>query len=108
MAQIVLSGESWNSFAGIMSCVYYDSKTRKVYSMNAGYRSPLAKDQPLTISERGGETVLIQGFMAGVDTLHLHSKFGNLPYKEIYKPALLFSEKGFRGYPLLQHLMKRK
>ncbi len=81
------------SYAGIMSLVYYDAKTRKVYSLDAGYNSYRNETDPSTIpvadmgslntavqAVRGkdasgpttatvngkGRETLVPGFMAGI------------------------------------------
>ena len=49
LAQIALTGGSWNSYAGIFHMVYYEKKSGKVYSLNAGYNGVKGETDPGTI-----------------------------------------------------------
>lgn len=104
--QIVFSGGSWNSFAGIMTLVYYDKKTERVYSLNAGYNLPLEEKDPLSIPPMGvpsGRTALIPGFIAGVKSAH--DKFGLLPFEKLFDSAIHFAENGFQLDSALAHII---
>jgi gamma-glutamyltranspeptidase/glutathione hydrolase len=104
-----------------MALVYYDAKTDKVYSMDAGYNSYLSENDPLSIpvcdlgplnakdrsgtagggnmpghpfsssGDKGRET-LVPGFMAGIEALH--KRFGTLPFADLFQPALWYAEHG--------------
>jgi gamma-glutamyltranspeptidase/glutathione hydrolase len=96
LAQITLSAGSWNSFAGICQLLYYDSSTREVHSLNAGYNRPLGEQDPLSIPKSGvpsGRSVLVPGFMAGIEAIH--RRFGKLSYAHLFEPAVFFAEEGF-------------
>jgi gamma-glutamyltranspeptidase/glutathione hydrolase len=95
MAQIVLMEGSAISFAGIMTMVYYDAATGKVYSMNAGYDTVREETEPLTIPTMGGHsgrTALVPGFLAGVQAAH--DRFGKLPFASLFDPSVYIAEKG--------------
>ena len=97
LAQIVLAGGSWVSFAGRMTMVYYDAETGAVYAMNACYDAPLNENDPLSIPRSGtpsGRSVLVPGFMAGVQ--EMHDRHGALPFKELFDPAIKLAEEGFK------------
>jgi gamma-glutamyltranspeptidase/glutathione hydrolase len=49
LAQVVLTGGATTSYAGILTMVYYDAASKKVYSLNAGYNTVLEEKDPLTI-----------------------------------------------------------
>ena len=96
LAQIVLAGGSWISFAGRMTMVYYEAQTGSVYSMNACYDAPLNEDDPLSIPRQGtpsGRTVLVPGFMAGVQKMH--DELGSLPFEDLFAPAIKLAREGF-------------
>jgi gamma-glutamyltranspeptidase/glutathione hydrolase len=96
LAQIALTAGSLISYAGILTMVYYDAGSKKVYSLNAGYNTLLEEKDPLTIPGIGvpsGRTALTPGFFAGVQAAH--DRFGKLPFARIFDPAIHLAEKGF-------------
>ncbi|MEQ8767293.1 MAG: gamma-glutamyltransferase [Planctomycetota bacterium] len=96
LAQIVLAAGSWVSFAGRMTVVYYDAETETLHSLNANYDVPREEKDPLTIPRQGtpsGRTVLVPGFMAGVEALH--RRFGKKELADIFAPAIRLAEDGF-------------
>src|SRR5215510_6573816 len=102
LAQIVLDAGAPTSYAGILTMVYYDAASKKVYSLNAGYNTVLEEKDPLTIPGLGkpsGRTALVPGFFAGVQAAH--SRFGKLPFASLFDPAIYLAEKGFVVYPAL-------
>ena len=107
------------SFAGIMSLVYYDAKTGRFHSLDAGYNSYRNETEPQTIpladlgplnaavaAVRGknapghgpaaakskGRETLVPGFMAGIEAMH--SRFGRLPFGDLFEPAIWYAERG--------------
>jgi len=96
LAQVALKAGATISYAGILTMVYYDAASKKVYSLNAGYNTVLEEKAPLTIPGMGkpsGRTALVPGFFAGVQAAH--DRFGKLPFASLFEPAILFAEKGF-------------
>jgi len=108
LTQITTQLGSVVSYAGIFTMVYFDAKTHKVYSMDAGYNSYLHETESSTIpvgdlgslgagikptvgGAKGRET-LVPGFMAGLEAMH--RRFGRLPFKDLFAPALWYDEKG--------------
>lgn len=80
LTQITTALGSYVSFAGIAELVYFEAKTGKVYSMNAGWNSYRGETDPKTIpgADLGtlsanrqtgtgaeGRKTLVPGFMAG-------------------------------------------
>jgi gamma-glutamyltranspeptidase/glutathione hydrolase len=110
IVQVALSAGSWASYAGIMSLLYYDAATRTVHSLNAGYDVPRRETDALTIPGPGmpsGRTALVPGFMAGVQAAH--DRFGRLPFKRLFEPAIDIAANGFRiGAPLDRLLRWRR
>jgi gamma-glutamyltranspeptidase / glutathione hydrolase len=102
LAQVPLSGGATTSYAGILTMVYYDAASKKVYSLNAGYNTVLEEKDPLTIPRGGkpsGRSALVPGFFAGVQAAH--DRFGKLPFASLFDPAIYLAEKGFVVYPVL-------
>src|SRR5262245_29063636 len=96
LAQIALDAGAVTSYAGILTMVYYDAASKKVYSLNAGYNTVLEEKDPLSIPRPGqpsGRTALVPGFFAGVQAAH--SRFGKLPFASLFDPAIYLAEKGF-------------
>lgn len=129
MTQVTTQLGSVVSFAGIMSLVYYDKASDKVYSLDAGYNSyrgetdpgtiPVADMGSLTASNRAGtagggnlpgmkpETdrddlgreTLVPGFMAGFEAMH--KRFGKLPWSSMFDSAIWYAENGVTLSPEL-------
>lgn len=94
LAQISLEAGAFVSYAGLMTAVYYDAKTHRVYALNAAYNTLRNEKDPQTIPTAGhsGRTALVPGFMAGVEALH--SRFGKLPFRMLFDPAIWVAEQG--------------
>ncbi|MBW2370852.1 MAG: gamma-glutamyltransferase, partial [Deltaproteobacteria bacterium] len=106
LAQIGLAAGSWVSYAGILTLVYYDAESGKVYNMNAAYNTVKNETEPQTIpqpdwskglmgveTEPNGRTVLVPGFMKGVEAAN--RRFGKLPLKKVFEPTIRLVEEGF-------------
>src|SRR5262245_22988150 len=107
--QIALTAGSLSGYASILTMVYYDAASKKVYSLNAGYNTVLEEKEPLTIPGIGtpsGRTVLVPGFFAGVQAAH--DRFGKLPFASLFDPAIYLAEKGFVVDPVLGWINMRK
>lgn len=115
LTQITTQLGSVVSYAGILTMVYYDAHSKRVYSMDAGYNSYLHELDPRTIpvgdlgplsvgltptvgGAKGRET-LVPGFMAGLQALH--SRFGRLPFGDLFAPALWYTQHGVMISPHL-------
>jgi gamma-glutamyltranspeptidase/glutathione hydrolase len=113
LTQVALTAGAPISYFGILSLVYYDAGSGKVYTMNAEWNTVRGETQPLTIpgslnmsSDEGlrgtavsGRTALIGGFMKGVGSAH--DRFGKLPFKALFDPAIYIAD---HGMPVTQHL----
>lgn len=116
LTQVALTTGAPISYFGILSLVYYDAESRRVYTMNAEWNTVLGETEPLTIpggvtlgsaeGMRGravsGRTALVGGFMKGVEAAH--RRFGRLPFAQLFQPAIHVAEQGIpvttriRGY----------
>jgi gamma-glutamyltranspeptidase / glutathione hydrolase len=102
LAQIALDAGAPTSYAGVLTMVYYDAASKKVYSLNSGYNTVLEEKDPLTIPGGGkpsGRTALVPGFFAGVQAAH--DRFGKLPFASLFDPAIYLAEKGFVVDPVV-------
>ena len=98
LTQITTALGSYVSYAGILQLVYYDSHTQKLYSLDAGWNSYLDETKPATIPMNDaapgaeGRKTLVPGFMAGIEAMH--KRFGRLPFKSLFQPAIWYAENG--------------
>jgi gamma-glutamyltranspeptidase / glutathione hydrolase len=95
LAQVALTDGAAISYAGILTAVYYDAASGKVYTLNAAYNTVQNEKDPLSIpgvGEHSGRTALVPGFMAGVQALH--DRFGKLPFSTLFGPAIWIAENG--------------
>ena len=100
LAQIALSAGGAISYAGLLTAVYYDAASGKVYTLNAGYNTVRGETAPRTIPGPGGHsgrTALVPGFMAGVEALH--RRFGKLPFATLFGPAIWIARNGIAVSP---------
>lgn len=117
LTQIVMNAGATISYAGVLDMVYFDAQTGKVYALNAGFNTVLGEDDPLSIPmaafmnpggkaepEPRGRTVLVPGFMAGVQAAH--DRFGKLPFDRIFQPAIYLAEEGIPVTPRLARWME--
>jgi gamma-glutamyltranspeptidase/glutathione hydrolase len=106
LGQTVLAAGCWDSFAGILSLLFFDARSQEVYALNAGYNSVQGENRPLTIPCMGtpsGRTALVPGFMGGIGAAH--ARFGSLPFYALFEPAIGFAENGFRINQMLGRLI---
>jgi gamma-glutamyltranspeptidase/glutathione hydrolase len=118
LAQITLAMGSWVSYAGILTMVYFDAGSGRFYNLNAGFSTVAGEDDPMTIPAQtnvlsprpdaeirpSGRTALVPGYMAGVQAAH--KKFGKLPFKDLFAPAIYYADHGFELTPFHAGLVK--
>ncbi|WP_191089901.1 gamma-glutamyltransferase [Nesterenkonia ebinurensis] len=108
------------SFAGIMSLIYYDARTGKIHSLDGGYNTYRNETDPESIPKADlgalgtayrtgtagggnfspppaeqtdlGRETLVPGYMAGFEVMH--QRFGRLPWRELFAPAIWYAERG--------------
>lgn len=105
LCQIVLSGGSWNSFAGITMGMYFEEKTKRVYALNAAYNTVMGEKEPLTIPAQtpSGRTALVPGYFAGI--CDLQKRFGKLPRAKVFEPAVSLAREGFPTDAVLEYMI---
>ncbi|MCG9917540.1 MAG: gamma-glutamyltransferase family protein [Phenylobacterium sp.] len=102
IAQVVHAIGSWTTHAGILTLVYYEAKTGKIHSLNAGFNTVAGETDPMTIPARAfgatdvpqdiGRTVLVPGFMAGVEAAY--NRFGSIPFARLFDSGIAIAEGG--------------
>jgi gamma-glutamyltranspeptidase / glutathione hydrolase len=94
-AQIGLCLGAWVSYAGLFSLVHYSAATGEVDTLSAGFGTCMAETDPAGIPSPptpSGRTALVPGFVAGAYAAH--QRFGWLPWKALWSPALHLAERG--------------
>lgn len=122
LTQITRELGSVVSYAGITTMLYYDARTRQVAYLNAGYDSYQGETDPKTIpvGDLGplnfgrkptlggalGRQTLVPGFMAGIQALH--DRFGKLPFRVLFEPAIWYARHGVTVSPILESFFKMR
>ena len=114
VTQVATNLGSVVSYAGVLQLVYFDAKSKQVYSLDAGWGSYREETDPASIPATSvafvipdrtgaegtpGRKTLVPGFMAGIETAH--KRFGKLPFGELFAPAIWYSANGLEVSPLL-------
>jgi gamma-glutamyltranspeptidase/glutathione hydrolase len=114
LTQVTTALGSYVSYAGIMELVYYDAKSGKVTTMDAGWDSYLGETDPksIPVTDLGalnfgrtptegaeGRKTLVPGFMAGIE--QMHKRHGRLKWSKLFAPAIWYAENGVTISPTL-------
>jgi gamma-glutamyltranspeptidase/glutathione hydrolase len=110
LTQVTTQLGSVVSYAGITTAIYYDAKTGKVYSLDAGYATWHGETDPGSIPQSDlsmltggtapqekkdlGRQTLVPGFMSGMEALQ--KRFGRLRFGDTFAPAIWYADKGVK------------
>ena len=89
-----------NGIGGDLFAIYWEAKTGKLYGINSSGWAPqgltvahLRARDVTTMPQSGIDTVTVPGAVAGWNALH--DRFGRLPWKDLFQPAIFYAEKGY-------------
>jgi gamma-glutamyltranspeptidase / glutathione hydrolase len=89
-----------NGIGGDLFLLYWDAKSGKVYGLNASGWAPknltidFLKKQGITMMPDDGiHSVTVPGAVDGWDKAH--RRFGRLPWKDLFTPAIFYAEHGY-------------
>ncbi|MCH8912767.1 MAG: gamma-glutamyltransferase [Planctomycetes bacterium] len=110
-ATLGLMEPTGSGIGGDLFAIVWDSKTQKLYGLNASGRSPKGltlqyfKDKGLEqIPNFGPLPVSVPGCVDG--WFELHKKFGKLPMSEVLAPATRYAKEGFPLSELIAYYWK--
>jgi gamma-glutamyltranspeptidase/glutathione hydrolase len=90
------------SIGGDLFVMYWDAKSGKLTGLNASGPAPkaltpefLAEKKITSMPQTGIHSVTVPGAVQG--WYQIHKRFGKLPWKDLFQPAIAFAE---QGYPL--------
>ncbi|MEC9091268.1 MAG: gamma-glutamyltransferase, partial [Planctomycetota bacterium] len=111
-ATLGLMEPTGNGIGGDLFVMIWDSKTQKLYGLNASGRSPKSltaevfqKKKLTQIPSLGMLPISVPGCVDG--WFEIHAKFGKLPMKEVLAPAIAYCEDGFPVSELIAHYWAR-
>src|SRR5262249_60304397 len=96
-----------NGMGGDLFAIYWDAKSGKLYGLNSSGWAPKALTLEHLKSKAAGsmpqdgiDTGTVPGAVAGWDALQ--SRFGKVSWKDLFQPAIFYSQKGY-PVPELHH-----
>ena len=96
-----------NGMGGDLFAIYWEAKTGKLYGLNSSGWAP----QGLTVAHvkardatsmpaSGIDSVTVPGAVAGWGALH--ERFGRLPWKDLFQPAIFYADQGYAVPEIIQ------
>jgi gamma-glutamyltranspeptidase / glutathione hydrolase len=96
-----------NGIGGDLFLIHVDGKTGKLSALNGSGFTPKALTREFLIQQgytaympSGIHTVSVPGAVNGWETVH--KRFGKLPWRELFAPAIYYAENGFPVTELIQ------
>ena len=122
LTQVTTQLGSVVSYAGIMTMLYYDAGTGRVWSLDAGYGTYRHETDPKTIPPSDiseltggpppalagdlGRQTLVPGFMAGFEAMQ--KRFGRLKFADTLAPAIWYAENGVKVSTPLSYFFRMR
>jgi len=89
-----------NGIGGDLFALYWDAKIGKLYGLNASGWAPqgltiehLKAKGATSMPQSGIDAITVPGAVAGWS--QLQERFGRLPWKDLFQPAIFYAEQGF-------------
>ena len=96
-----------NGIGGDLFAIFWEAKTGKLYGLNASGWAPqgltpehLKAKGATSMPHSGIDTVTVPGAVAGWSKLH--ERFGRLPWKDLFRPAIFYAQEGYPVPELIQ------
>ncbi|HEY2393572.1 MAG TPA: gamma-glutamyltransferase [Candidatus Angelobacter sp.] len=96
-----------NGMGGDLFLLYWDAKTGRLYGLNASGWAPrkltidfLAQHGITAMPHDGIQSVTVPGAVDGWS--QAHKRFGRLPWKELFTPAIYYAEHGYAVPEIIQ------
>ncbi len=96
-----------NGMGGDLFVLYWDAKARKLTGLNASGPAPRALSPEFLLGKgihampSGGiQSVTVPGAVEGWSKIH--QRFGKLPWKDLFQPAIAYAEQGFPVSEVIQ------
>jgi len=100
-----------NGIGGDAFVIIWDNKSEKLYGLNASGKSPKSWNFEYFAKKYtkmpfiGWDAVTVPGAVSG--WLELSDRFGRLPFKTLFQPAINYAKNGFHVSPITAKLWKR-
>jgi gamma-glutamyltranspeptidase/glutathione hydrolase len=89
-----------NGMGGDLFAIFWDAKAGKLYGLNSSGWAPrgltlqyLKAKGVAAMPQSGMDSVTVPGAVAGWGALH--QRFGHLPWKDLFQPAIFYAENGY-------------
>src|SRR5260370_39755621 len=89
-----------NGIGGDLFAIYWEAKTGKLYGLNSSGWAPKAltiehlRAKGITeMPQSGIDSATVPGVVDGWQKLH--DRFGRLPWRDLFQPAIYFAEQGY-------------
>jgi gamma-glutamyltranspeptidase/glutathione hydrolase len=106
-AVLAVTEPDMNGIGGDLFVLYREGATGKLTGLNASGPAPrgltpefLAKSGIQKMPERGIHSVTVPGAVDG--WVKMHDRYGKLPWKDLFEPAIAYAERGFPVHEVIQ------
>jgi len=102
-----------NGIGGDLFAIYWDAKTGKLTAINASGWAPkalsiefLKSKGETAMPQEGIQSVTVPGVVDG--WAKLHKRFGKLPWKDLFQPAIYYADHGYPVTELIREAWKEE